>query len=120
MDLLEVFENSDDHVNFPEGAVVFEEGSEGDYMYVLIEGKIRISLHNEAIAMVVPGEIVGEMALLNSDARSATATAITDCRLAPIDLHSFKLLIQHTPDFALHVMNVLADRLRLANETLAS
>jgi CRP/FNR family cyclic AMP-dependent transcriptional regulator len=59
------------------------------------------------------------MALLDSDDRSATATAMTDCVLAPIDVHSFKMLIQHTPDFALHVMNVLADRLRLANEKIA-
>jgi CRP-like cAMP-binding protein len=40
--------------------------------------------------------------------------------LAPIDGHSFELLIQHTPKFALHVMNILADRLRLANATIAS
>jgi CRP-like cAMP-binding protein len=119
MNLLEIFENSDDLLKFPAGTRIFEEGSEGDFMYVVMEGKVRLSLHNEYIAEVSPGDIVGEMALLDSDDRSATATAMSDCLLAPIDLHSFKLLIQHTPDFALHVMNVLADRLRLANEKIA-
>lgn len=41
------------------------------------------------------------------------------CRLVPIDLYSFKLLIQYTPDFALHVMNMLSDRLRKVNEALS-
>jgi len=120
MNLLEVFENAEDLVNFPEGSVLFAEGTEGDLMYVLVKGEIRVSLHDKTIAVATPGGIIGEMALLNSDVRSATATAIKDCKLAPIDLHSFKLLIQHTPDFALHVMNVLAERLRHANELLAT
>ncbi len=119
MNLLEIFENSGDMLKFPAGATIFKEGSVGDFMYVVMEGAIRLSLRNEFLAEVSAGGIVGEMALLDSDDRSATATAITDCLLAPIDLHSFKMLIQHTPDFALHVMNVLADRLRLANEKIA-
>ena len=119
MNLLEIFESSDDLHRFPAGTAIFEEGSKGDFMYVLVEGKIRLSLRNEFIAEEFPGGIVGEMALLNSDERSATATAVTDCLLAPIDLHSFKVLIKHTPDFALHVMTVLADRLSLANEKIA-
>ncbi len=119
MNLLEIFENSSDLLRFPAGTAIFEEGSKGDFMYVLVEGKIRLSLRNEFIAEESPGAIVGEMALLSSDDRSATATAMTDCLLAPIDLHSFKALIRHTPDFALHVMKVLATRLRLANERIA-
>ena len=118
MNLLEIFENSGDLLEFPAGATIFKEGSEGDFMYVIVEGRIRLSLHNEDIGEESPGGIVGEMALLDSDKRSATATALTDCLLAPINLHSFKLLIKHTPDFALHVMKVLADRLRLANEMI--
>jgi CRP-like cAMP-binding protein len=118
MNLLEIFEDSDDLIKFPAGTSIFEEGAEGDFMYVVMKGTVQLSLHNEYIAEVSPGGIVGEMALLNSDDRSASAMSLTDCLLAPIDLHSFKLLVQHTPDFALHVMNVLADRLRAANERI--
>ncbi len=118
MNLLEIFENSDDLLKFPAGSTIFEEGSAGDFMYVIVEGRIQLSLQNEFIGEESPGGIVGEMALLDSDKRSATATALSDCLLAPIDLHSFKLLIKHTPDFALHVMKVLANRLRLANEMI--
>jgi CRP/FNR family cyclic AMP-dependent transcriptional regulator len=112
MDLLEVFKNTEDVVRYPAGSTVFTEGESGDLMYVLLKGELRISLRNEPVRTAIPGELVGEMALLKSTLRSATATAVTDSLLAPIDEHSFKLLIQHTPDFALHVMNELADRLR--------
>jgi CRP/FNR family cyclic AMP-dependent transcriptional regulator len=116
MNLLEVFEGTEDLIEYPAESIIFEEGAQGDFMYVIMRGSIQLSLHGELIGEEVAGGIVGEMALLNSDNRSTTAKTSTACLLAPIDLHSFKLLIQHTPDFALHVMNVLADRLRLANE----
>ena len=120
MDLLEIFGKTGDVVEFPAGTAIFKQGTKGDFMYVIIEGAVELSLRDALIDEEGPGGIVGEMALLNSDSRSIDAIAKTDCLLAPIDLHSFKMLIQHTPDFALHVMNVLADRLRLANEKLAT
>ena len=119
MDLLEVFRDSADVVEFSAGSVIFEEGTDAEFMYVILEGEIKLSLHGQAIATADPGTIVGEMALLNSDVRSATATAMADCRLVPIDVHSFESLIQYTPDFALHVMIMLADRLRKVNEALS-
>ena len=118
MDLLEVFKESTDLVSYPSGSVIFEEGGDAEFMYVVMEGEINLSLHGQTIAVVSPGAIVGEMALLDSSVRSATATAASDCSLVPIDIHSFKSLIQYTPDFALHVMSVLAQRLRRVNEAL--
>ena len=118
MDLLEIFRDSADLETYPAGTVILEEGSTGDLMFVVIDGSIELSLHGRAISELSAGDILGEMALLRSDVRSATAMAKSDCVLAPIDLHSFKSLIQHTPDFALHVMNVLAERLRRVTEAL--
>lgn len=118
MDLLEVFSDSSDLVEYPADSVIFEEGSAAEFMYVIIEGKVALSLHGRTIAVAAPGDIVGEMALLDASVRSATATAASDCLLVPIDVHSFKSLIQYTPDFALHVMSVLAKRLRRINEAL--
>ena len=118
MDLLEVFRESADLIRYPAGSIVFGEGAKAEFMYVIMEGEITLSLHGHTIAVVSPGAIFGEMALLDSKVRSATSTAASDCVLVPIDIHSFKSLIQYTPDFALHVMNVLAQRLRRANEAL--
>jgi CRP-like cAMP-binding protein len=118
MDLLEVFKDSQDLVNFPAGAVIITEGNEGNHMYVVMEGEVTISLKDKVLATISSGEIVGEMALINSDIRSATVTAKTDCVLALIDQASFNALLRHVPEFALHVMNVLADRLQNAYETI--
>ena len=120
MDLLEIFRESTDLVSYPAGSVIFKEGSSAEFMYVIMEGEITLSLHDHTIAVASPGAIFGEMALLDSEGRSATATATSDCILVPIDVHSFKSLIQYTPDFALHVMNALAQRLRKVNEALTA
>ena len=118
MDLLEVFKDSDDLVEYPAESVIFAEGMEGNYMYVVMNGEVFISLRDRVIATASPGEIVGEMALINSDMRIATVTAKTDCVLALIDQGSFESLIQHVPEFTQHVMKVLADRLQIAYELI--
>ena len=114
MDLLEVFKNSDDLVEFPAGTTIMREGEKGTHMYVVLKGDVIISLNNKVLARSFPGEIVGEMALINSDFRVATVTARVDCQLALIDESSFKLLLKHVPEFTLHVMEVLANRLQAA------
>lgn len=118
MDLLEVFKESEDVVDFPAGSVIATEGEEGDHMYVLMKGEVTIAVKNRVLATALPGEILGEMALINSNIRSATLTAITDCRLALIDQASFNSLLRHVPEFSVYVMKVLADRLKLAYEAI--
>ena len=87
-------------------------------MYVVMKGNVTISLKDKLLATVGPGEIFGEMALINSDMRSATVTAMTDCELALIDQSSFDSLLRHVPDFTVHVMNVLATRLKTAYDMI--
>ena len=118
MDLLEVFKDSEDIIDVPAGAVVIREGDEGNKMYVVMDGEVEITIKGKRIATAGRGEIVGEMALINSDLRSATVTALTGSRLAVIDQSSFDSLLQYVPDFTMHVMNVLADRLKGAFEMI--
>ena len=75
-------------------------------------------MKDKILAVAKQGEIVGEMALISSDLRSATVTAKTDCRLAPIDQASFESMLRHVPDFSVHIMNVLAGRLQHAYEMI--
>jgi CRP/FNR family cyclic AMP-dependent transcriptional regulator len=118
MNLLEVFKDSEDVVAFPAGTVIITEGEEGNIMYVLMKGEVSISLKSKVLANAIPGDIVGEMALINSDIRSATATAKTDCELVLIDQSSFNSLLQYVPDFSLHVMGVLANRVQSAYDLI--
>lgn len=118
MDLLDVFKDSEDIVDFPAGDVIIREGEEGSQMYVVIEGEVAISIKDKLIATASRGEIVGEMALISPDLRSATVTARSDSQLAVIDQGSFESLLQHVPEFTMYVMGVLADRLKSAFEMI--
>lgn len=118
MDLLETFKGSTDLVNFTAGTVIFKENSEGGHMYVVIRGEVIVSIKGKVLAVAKAGEIVGEMALISADIRSATVTAQTDCTLTVIDQSSFESLIRHVPEFSMHVMNVLVERIHNAYERI--
>ena len=120
MDLLSIFKESEDLLEVPAGTEIMAEGSTGNRMYIIITGEVAITLKHKNIATITVGEIVGEMALINSDVRSATATAKTDCQLALIDQSSFKLLLKHVPDFAQHVIRVLTTRLQSAYQMVGN
>lgn len=118
MDLLETFKGSTDLVEFSAGSVIFHEASAGGEMYVVIEGEVEVSLKGKLLALAGAGEIVGEMALISADIRSATVTARSNCKLAVIDQSSFDSLIRHMPEFSRHVMNVLVERIHNAYERI--
>ncbi len=104
--------------SYAAGQTVFQEGQLGNRMYVVKEGRVDLLIRGRSIASVGQGGILGEMALIDSKSRSATAIAKTDCQLVPIDEERFTSLVQQNPHFALQVMRVLAQRLRDMNEQL--
>jgi CRP-like cAMP-binding protein len=115
MDLDQLFKNAEEVETFGAGERIFTEGTPGDEMYVVLDGEAEIRVADEIVEIVGKGGIIGEMALIDSRERSATAVARTACRLAVVNEHRFMFLIQETPFFALHVMRILADRLRHMN-----
>ena len=117
-EFLELLDNQDQFIDVPADTVLFREGEEGDRMFVILEGEIQLTINEQALGLEVDGGIVGEMALIDEAVRSATARTLTDCVLAPLDLEAFTSLVQKKPEFAIHVMQVLSQRLRLANEIL--
>ena len=112
MATIELFRNSIDTQNYPAGEVIFRQGDTGELMYAVQKGTVEIRLGERVIQTHGPGDIFGEMAIIDNQPRSATAVAATDCRLVPIDEHRFMFLVQQTPFFAIQVMRVMADRLR--------
>jgi len=107
-----LFRNATDCESFSAGQVIFQEGQPGNVMYAVKEGEVDILVHNKVIITVGPDDILGEMALIDTKPRSATAIARTDCKLVPISEKRFTFLVQQTPHFALLVMRVMAERLR--------
>jgi|SRR5208282_3404249 len=107
-------------MSFPAGQFVFKTGESGRTMYIIIEGEVEILVGSVEMETAGPGSIVGEMALIDDEPRSASAQAKTDCRLVPVDRRQFEYMVQETPHFALAVMKVVADRLRRTDARIAS
>jgi len=111
-----LFARDDDIVVLKSGERLFQKGDVAQYGYVLLEGELRIGEGNAVLQTVSAGAMVGEMALVDHGPRSATVSAITDCRLAKFDEKRFLFLVQQTPRFALNVIRLISQRLRRMNE----
>ena len=103
--------------SFKAGDIIFREGDEANELFVIKRGQVRIQIGNRTVTELVAESIFGEMALIDSEPRSATAIAITDVELVPVSEKQFLFLVGQTPYFALKVMRVLAQRLRVTNKT---
>ncbi len=109
-----MFINSPDARDVAAGEVLFRAGDNGDCMYAVVHGHITLSHGDHVINEVGAGGIFGEMALIDTEPRSATATARTPSRVVPIDQRRFTFMVHEHPTFALQVMQVMAQRLRRA------
>jgi CRP-like cAMP-binding protein len=99
------------------GGTIFREGEEADELFVIKSGEVRIQLGNRTISELHANDIFGEMALIDNEPRSASAIAVSDVELVPVSEKQFLFLVSQTPYFALKVMRVLAQRLRMTNKT---
>ena len=116
-------------VNFKKGDIIFEAGEPGDALFVIYEGEVEVvkpgkkEEPEQILAEFGPGEIFGEMALIEELPRSATVRAKEDARLLRIPREYFFRLLQQEPGIALKIYKaislVLAHRLRETSERLA-
>jgi CRP-like cAMP-binding protein len=113
MAVIGLFRNAQKTLKLPAGEVIFAEGDVGSEMYGIIEGQVELRTSKRTIATLGPDDVFGEMAVVDSSPRMATAVAATDLELAVIDKHRFLFLVHETPTFALQVMSTMADRFRL-------
>ena len=100
--------------------VIFEEGSTGRELFVVLDGQVEIAKvdgpSKTVIVTLGKGEFFGEMAVIDGSARSATAIAATaDTRVMRINHARFVYLVSQQPAFALMVMDALSKRLRASN-----
>ena len=118
MNLVQLFHHETEFLTLSEGQTLFNQGEPGNLMYVLMSGTAEIIVHKKVVEIAEAGSILGELAMIDDSSRSATVVAKSDCKFLPIERKRFNFLIQQTPFFALHVMKVMADRLRSTDKLL--
>ena len=105
------------------GAFLFRAGDEGNAMYIIERGKVRICVHTVdgrevTLTELDRGDFFGEMALLNGQRRSADARVAEDARLAVLSRDHFLSFMRSNPNVALEMLTALANRLRRTDELL--
>ena len=108
-----LFQNAQRTISVPAGGTIFKEGEAGEEMYGVISGEVRLLSGDQVVATLGPDDVFGEMSIIDSSPRMATAIAESDTELAVVDRHRFLFLVQETPMFALQVMSAMANRLRV-------
>jgi CRP/FNR family cyclic AMP-dependent transcriptional regulator len=109
---------------YPPGTVLINEGDEGDSLYIVLAGRLKVYASNAAGKEVVidfhgPGEYVGEMSL-DGAPRSASVVAVEHSTCAVVSRVLFREFVVAHPDFALHLIGKLIERTRLATENIKS
>lgn len=120
MRFLDMFRDWENTEEYDARTVIFSERDPADVMYVILSGEIELTLHGEPLGAEEEGGIIGEMAIINSATRSATATTLSKVKLARLDRDEFKALIADNTEFSLHVMAVLANRLRAVDQYIST
>jgi CRP/FNR family transcriptional regulator len=110
--------------SFPAGTRVFHEGDSSDACYIVSEGSFRVTREHSdgraiTLATLGPGEIFGELAMLDGDRRSASAESITDGTLLALPANDVRSLLSRNPEIALKLVAGLVRRLRAANARLS-
>jgi len=109
------------HVTLKRGATIFSKGDPGNSLVAVISGTVKISIssadgRSAILNLIGPGEIFGEVALLDGQARTADATANTNCEIFVIDRREFLPFVRSQPELAMKLIELLCARLRWTSD----
>ena len=111
-------------VELARGERLFDEGDAGDRLYVVLDGKIKLTRtsadgRENLISLMGPGEMFGELSMFDPRPRTMSASAVTDVRLAALAHADLRTWLTGHPDVAMRLLAALARRLRRTNEVMS-
>ena len=118
-DFRNLFGADEETLDLAAGASLFAKGDPAHTMYIVKSGAIEVHDGATVFETVLPGGLLGEMALVDGAPRSAGARAGDASEVIAIDERRFLRMVEHTPYFAIHIMQVLTRRLRHTNDMVA-
>jgi CRP/FNR family cyclic AMP-dependent transcriptional regulator len=110
--------------NYANGELVVRQGEEGNCMYVVQAGTLEVLREEHdgsvRIAVMNAGDIFGEMSIFEREVRSASVRALGEARVLSIDKKTFLRRIQEDPPLAFNLVKIMAHRIRMLSEEVAS
>ena len=111
-------------VKLSRGEHLFLEGQDGDRLYIVLDGKIKLTRaaadgRENLLSVLGPGEMFGELSLFDPRPRTMGAVAVTDARLAALNHDDLRNWLADRPDVAMHLLRALVRRLRRTNDVLS-
>jgi CRP-like cAMP-binding protein len=112
-----------DSVKIAKGGILFKEGDDGEHLYVIVEGKLKLGTSSgdgreNLLSILGPGEMFGELSLFDPGPRTSTATAVTDAKMLSLGHEKVIPWLKQHPEVALQLLERLARRLRRTNEAV--
>ena len=112
-----------DSVKIAKGSILFKEGDEGEHLYVIIDGKLKLGTSSgdgreNLLSILGPGEMFGELSLFDPGPRTSTATAVTDAKLLSLSHEKVIPWLKQNPEVSLQLLTRLSQRLRRTNEAV--
>jgi CRP/FNR family cyclic AMP-dependent transcriptional regulator len=110
--------------SFPKGVRVFHEGDQSDACYIVRSGDLRVTREHPdgraiALATLGPGDIFGELAMLDGEARSASVEALSDCELLALPASDVRALLASNAEITVKLVIALTRRVRDSNERIS-
>ena len=120
---LEMVARASRTLTYPKGSIIFHEGDPGDYLLVILKGRVKVTLLNEdgqetIVSILEQPGFLGEVALLDDAPRSATVIALESTEVMQLARAPFLAMVQKHPSIALKIMEQLAGALRRATEQI--
>ena len=104
-----------DEVEFADRATIFKEGDQGDAMYLIVLGRVKVHSGDHVYAELGTSQCFGEMSILDAEPRSASVTALDELTLLKIKREDFSEILAEKPEISRGIIKVLTNRLREAN-----
>jgi CRP-like cAMP-binding protein len=108
-----------EEIELTSGTTIFKEGDLGNCMYIIFQGAVRIHRGDQTLAEFHEKDFFGELSLLDTESRSASATTVSDSFLLKIDQGPFYDLMESRPEVVRGVLGILCQRIRNMNTRLA-
>ena len=112
-----------DSVKIAKGSILFKEGDDGEHLYVIIDGKLKLGTSSgdgreNLLSILGPGEMFGELSLFDPGPRTSTATAVTDAKLLSLSHEKVIPWLKQNPEVSLQLLTRLSQRLRRTNKAV--